>query len=790
MNRKLDSKKDMNEYKIVIPMSDETIKKIKENAAKAVLGASIAGVMIAGGQSVKAQSVQEPLAVRQTIDAQNESDKKELSLMIDEILTSNEKKTDTAEVNEVPAETMGADRNASSDETSNADKGASSDETLTQEDQADAASENNKDITLNDFINDDTLGELFDFNKIKADAEENLDVEEEKTPEAQKAPEKVTEPNYAEDEGKIKDYKDSKRYRETDLEPGSTNVDLVVTDENEEKDGFKFELKNPGKDSPIKTEYGYEITIDKKTGQRTYTLVYVTDSGKIPVNPGEKPMMKEGDKLTSESPEVTYKPNENTEVTKSGQQRNLNYYADEETLKHINNQNNDSTTFGFKDDYTQESPKDTFFKGNFSLGYKVNPWPNENDKLELMKLNGEYNEKVFVQGQDIDTGVKVDNMDASARERLVGQVYNPITGAIVPGARAYIADDGNIHIQMPKGALKQNEDGKYVVDKESIFNTKDYKALQHLDVKFFARPRTADEFKKIAQAPEDEWNRGTYVETGAGTADINHKGENVTIDKQGIDRYDHYNLIGNLKIKLDDTRYYDQRFEDGNNEDTSMITSSAVKPGEEFKVKIIQPNDPTETDKSALDMNKAESKGEAAGDIILDFINKANEGKADKDKWKLDVNPRDISQFTITPPKSAKAGDFVAVPVEYTYTNGSKDLHWFHFVVQESDNNKPEYHAEVGYKGDTLTQSPEIPNDEAATKKNQPKSYELVMPEDGSKYKDSAGNEWTDIKVDPNTGAVTATVPENADIKGGENLFVDVKVNYIDEKLAKQRKKL
>lgn len=89
-----------------------------------------------------------------------------------------------------------------------------------------------------------------------------------------------------------------------------------------------------------------------------------------------------------------------------------------------------------------------------------------------MKLNGEYNEKVFVQGQDIDTGVKVDNIDENAKDRLVGQVYNPITGAVVPGARAYIGADGNIHIQMPEGALKKNADGKYVVNEESIFNTK------------------------------------------------------------------------------------------------------------------------------------------------------------------------------------------------------------------------------------------------------------------------------------------------------------------------------
>ena len=625
-----------------------------------------------------------------------------------------------------------------------------------------------------------------------ATADTKLEISEEQTPAAQKAPEEANEPNYSDEEKNIKDYSDSERYKETDLTPGSTIVGNVNTDEGVVKDGFKFDTLNPSPTSPSKTEYGYLISIDKKTGQRTYTKVVVSDSGLVPVNAGDKPMMGEGEKLTPDSPEVTYKPDEDGNI--SGRKQKLyNYEASEETLKHINSKDNNTTVIGMKDNYTQDNPEIKYFGDSFSLTYKVNPWPNENDKLQLMKLSGEYNEKVFVQGQDINTGVKVDNIDANAKDRLVGQVYNPITGAVVPGARAYIADDGSIHIKMPEGALKKDENGKTVINEDSIFNTPDYKGLQNLDVKFFARPRTKAEFENVAASGEDEYGNplvGTYTETGAGSDVINHKGTDVKIDKQGIDRYDHYNLIGKLKINLDDTRYYNQRFEDGNDEDTSTITSSAVKPGEDFKVKIVQPNDPTETDKSALDMNKAESKGEAAGKINLDFINKANEGKEDKDKWKVDVNPNDISSFTVTPPKSAKAGDFVAIPVEYTYTNGSKDVHWFHFVVQESDNNRPEYHAEVGYKGDTLTQTPEIPKDDAATKKNQPKSYELVMPEDGSKYKDSAGNEWTDIKVDPETGAVTAVVPEDADIKGGENLYVNVKVNYKDEKTGEAKEEI
>ena len=205
-----------------------------------------------------------------------------------------------------------------------------------------------------------------------------LEVSDEKPAEAQKA--EPAEPNYSEEEKNIKDYSGSERYKQTDLQSGDTNQSLVKTDEKVEKDGFKFELKNPSPTSPSKTEYGYVISIDKETGQRTYTKVTVTDSGLIPVNPGDKPMMNQGDKLTAESPGVSYKPIENTELTTSGRQRNLNYEASEETLKHINNKDNDSTSFGFKDNYTQATPGTKFFGSNFAITYKVNPWPNENDK--------------------------------------------------------------------------------------------------------------------------------------------------------------------------------------------------------------------------------------------------------------------------------------------------------------------------------------------------------------------------------------------------------------------------
>lgn len=344
---------------------------------------------------------------------------------------------------------------------------------------------------------------------------------------------------------------------------------------------------------------------------------------------------------------------------------------------------------------------------------------------------------------------------------------------------------------MPEGALKKNADGKYVVNEESIFSTDDYKGIQSLDVKFFARPRTADEFKAIADTGEEEWEKGTYVETGAGTDKINHKGKDVTIDKQGIDRYDHYNLIGNFKLNLDDTRYYDQDFKDQEGNKIEEHTSTKVFPGQDFSVEIQDP-------KIGAEMDGAYSRGEASGKLKGEFLDIANKQIADDlgvdykefitsddyadKRWMIDGKSDNISKFTIRAPKQAKAGDFLALPVEYTYTNGSTDTHWFHFVVKETNNNRPEYLAEVGPQGNTLVNKPIITKSEEDLKKNQPESYELI----GNTFKDNKGHIWN-VSIDQSTGAVTATLPLNETIQGGEKLTVPVRVKYTDQTTGKEK---
>ena len=665
-------------------------------------------------------------------------------------------------------------------------------------------------------MNKEGIEALFNVDEIKAQAEENLEIGEENPAQAQRAGEtaqaEATEPNYSEDEKKVGNY------RESQMEPGQVdeNGDLVSggpthnesnKPEMDFKDGVRYKTLEPGADSPDKKKFGIEIEIDKEKGQRTYTEIGFTNSGNLGgvLDAGSTSANDEGKKLAEGFKDPNYKAEANLDITNAGRQRNVNIGASEEDLKHINSTANDNTTMAWKGEYKVDNPNGLKATQGDSANFyfTVNPWPNENDKLQLMKLEGEYKEKVFVKGQEVDTGIKVENLDDNAKERLVGQVYNPNTGKVVPGASAYIDANGIVKIKMPKGALKQDESGKYVVDEDSIFNTADYKGIQHLDVRFFARPRTKAEFENVA-SKNNEFTLGDakYVGTDAGTGTINHKGTDIEIDKQGIDRYDHYNLIGKFNLNLDDTRHYDQDFKDQEGNKIDEHTSTKVFPGQDFSVEIKNPAETGGTQKTGAEMNDAYSRGEASGKLKEEFLDIANKQIADdlgvdykefitsKDyadkRWTVVGKSDNISKFTIRAPKQAKAGDFLALPVEYTYTNGSTDTHWFHFVVQESNNNRPEYLAEVGPQGNTLVNKPIITKSEEDLKKNQPESYELI----GNTFKDNKGNIWN-VSIDQKTGAVTATLPVNLpdgkEINGGEKLTVPVKVKYTDQTTKEEK---
>ncbi|MDU7500363.1 MAG: adhesin domain containing protein, partial [Streptococcus thermophilus] len=242
-----------------------------------------------------------------------------------------------------------------------------------------------------------------------------LEVSDEKPAEAQKA--EPAEPNYSEDEKKVGNY------RESQMEPGQVdeNGDLVSggpthTEPNSPdmdfKDGARYKTLEPGGDSPDKKKFGIEIEIDKEKGQRTYTEIGFTNSGLLGgvLDNGSNPANDEGKELADGFKDPNYKAEADLDITSSGKQRNVNIWASEEDLKHINNTANDNTTMAWQGKYKADNPNGLkATQGNSaSFIFTVNPWPNENDKLQLIKLEGEYKDKVFVKGQEVDTKIKVE----------------------------------------------------------------------------------------------------------------------------------------------------------------------------------------------------------------------------------------------------------------------------------------------------------------------------------------------------------------------------------------------
>ena len=647
---------------------------------------------------------------------------------------------------------------------------------------------------------------------------EDLLLSEEKTPEAQGAGEAGAEEknktdtpdqksgdfNYADDE------KNVGNYRDTQLEQGKGPAFESNEPSMDMKDGFRYNTLEPSATSPDKKKWGIEIEIDKEKGQRTYTDFSFTNSGLMGgvLGHGNVPAKSPEDgKLSEGFKDPNYKAASEIEITASRSQRNLNIYATKEDLEHINNTNNKNTTMAWEGHYLKDNTTAPFATvgDSATFSFSVNPWPNENDKLAPLKLIGDYREKVFIKGQTINTGVKVDNLDENARERLVGQVYSSVTGEIVPEAKAYVDQNGIVQIKLPAGAV--NEDG--TINKGSIFyKNPAFRGLTSLDVKFFARPRTKAEFEGVVnQSNNVTQGEAQYVGTDAGTATIKHKGQDVEIDKQGIARYDHYNLIGSLNLQLDDTRYYDQDFVH-NDKEKNIRTEvkddelTNILPGKDFTVEMFKSEGAAPHQKTGDQMNEAQAKGEAIGHLDTRNLENKNRDLAAKEgvsyedfikddkykdkRWEIKKDKNDIAKFTIKAPEDAKSGESVSLNVKYTYTNGSIDRKVFYFVVQDSAYTKPEYETQVNFPAIEQKSPATIPED----KKEKPERYSLPdedekgnpiqTNEDGKKiFKDNKGNEWA-VSIDETSGEVTAKPVNQANFNGGEKLQVPVISHYTD----------
>ncbi|MFP5527978.1 G5 domain-containing protein [Peptococcus simiae] len=620
-----------------------------------------------------------------------------------------------------------------------------------------------------------------------------------------------TDGSMAADEAKVGNYKDS------EIANNGVKHDILKDDVGTQVEGVTATTSEPNAETIDKRTVSVTIDVDKDASQRTYTEIGSSSTQRgAPLTPNDN------GKVETKIDGVN-QPNPTDDVNATVETgRQAKYFVDAEKtyLEKLNHKDNKTGQIKWSGQYTTDNPNNQITSSeNFEAHFSVNPFPNENRNLSIISVTGETSvNTVPVKGQYIKTGARIDNLlretftitDEQGNEkqitiddysRISSEVYHP-DGYVVdskyaqailitPDNKADILaemqkqdptatlTEGDVVFKMPQGAIMNDPEaaakGEYkpILNPNSIFNDPVFKNIQNLSARFFARPRTEAEFRQIVdkENADQGWVSKYYTDTGAGTTAITHNGEMVVIANQGIARYDHYNKVGEITINLDDTRFYDQNWDTKKVKDTDKMTG--IKPGESKTMEIKAENEgkyPHE--KTASEMNEARNKGLVTGKVDPEFI-----ARAEADGWKIEITPGDLSSFKVTAPATAKAGDFIALPMSYTYTNGSEDAEWFHFVVQESDNNRPEYHAKAGYQGERLTNTPIIPDGEKDKEKKQPTSYELKQ---GVTYTDDKGNTWTDIKINGQTGEVTAVVPENVEIIGGENLYVPVIVNYTD----------
>lgn len=551
-------------------------------------------------------------------------------------------------------------------------------------------------------------------------------------------------------------------------------------------EGVRFYILNPSSTSENKRLYGIDLNVDREKSQRTYTNLYVTDTirgasvetknnvGTIIKENGTGyliPFKNKNENTLIDNLNVNYKPDESM-VIKPGRQLNHGFNLSLNDIDYLNKNNN--IVMSWRNNYTSDNPNSkVFVSTNFAVGFTVMPWPNENSNLEIMKLIPNKNNlnEFHKEGKEVEIG-SIENFasnninNINEISRLAGVVYD-IDGKLIKEAKVRIEEEtGKVFVTIPPMAIDRNNVNN--LDKNSIFN-KTERGIQDLIVKIFARPRTSAEFTKIAELDDTNLREIKYKSPTGQTKSITHEGQNIDIDLQNIKRYDHYNLIGETKIKLDDTRNYDHLIYDEKGDVEDRFKDN-ILPGVPFYAGVVE-SLPKKyqgtTYKKASEMIALVNNKHAIAEINTELAESSL-------GWI--VEPEDkiaFTRFKVTPPKNAKTGDKAVINVMYTYANGSKDILRWVFVINNPDelvekNNlaKPNYDMVVGQKTDELTNKIKLDNREG---RKQPTNIELDL--------DNKITDDYEVKMDENKNVILkAKNPES--VKNGTKITIPVKLTY------------
>lgn len=516
----------------------------------------------------------------------------------------------------------------------------------------------------------------------------------------------------------------------------SCAVQLNKTDKLQNRAGLTLDWQNPADESPSKTAFGLQMHFDTSK-QRTFTGATFTDGGRVPAPAGEVSTVPVGEKLTRDNP-FTVNDEADPANIDGGRQRNLNgdfTFSEQFQQKATSSE---GLTLAWRGNYLSDNPQIRYFDSDsFFVEAKVNPWPNETDSCQSLKLDwADVSKAVVKPGQKVKIATaSIDTKtDTNAAESDLARL------------RIKVADGNGKTLE---NATITREGSDFFLTWPTFVDDEVLDSLQGLQFTAVAMPRTVEQLHTLANTGKNEF-------------DEPNKG-GVTDSSIALPRYNTANEISSHAISVDDTLYHDPQYKKN-----QVTITSGIVDGE--------PSDQTQkiTFEPVADEN---------GDTLADLKKKYDAEITLDDRlvyegWTAEfADPeKDDYRVIVTAPAGfdkPDPGTFAQPVVNVRYSNGSKDVIPLLVVVapNHTQQTQLDYPAEptAGAQDTKLTAKAKLTRVLGKGDVIKPKTYELV---DGSYDKDN----W-EVSVDEH-GNVTAKSKE--DVPNFTTITPKVKATYPD----------
>ena len=557
--------------------------------------------------------------------------------------------------------------------------------------------------------------------------------------------------------------------QETKSVPSFTDKDGKGVDVPE---GSKFSIGD------YKAPEGYVVTIDENTGEITVTF---PDGSKL-----NKDTVEEFDVPVT----VTYKDGSTDEV-----KANFKLDTDGDGDPDVTDPDDDGDGIPDEDDSNPKVPnQNTIFEPGYEDGSGK---PGEDVTIPAPEFKDKDGKTVtppegtkFTPGENVPDGVTIDEN--------TGEITVTIPGDATPGDKITVPvvvtypdgtkDNVDVTVTVEQPDAKDNEkfepeyEGKLVVPGVETKSSPSFTDKDGKDV-------TAPEGSKFAIGEDFTAPEGYEVSIDESTGEITVTfPDGSKLNKDTVEEFDVPVTVTypdgstdktDAKFKLDTDGDGTPDTEDEDDDDDGV-------PDEKEKEDGTNPKSPNQN--TIFEPGYEDGSGKPGDEVTIpapEFKDKDGKGvevpegttfgPGENAPGGVNIDPN-TGEITVTIPEGATPGDKITVPVVVTYPDGSKDNVDVTVTVEqpdqpeEKDNEKyePEYNGGSGKPGDEVTVDKPTFKDKDGNPTTAPEGTTFGPGE----------NAPGGVNIDPNTGEIKVTIPEDA--TPGDKITVPVVVTYPD----------